>query len=250
MPDVPGPPSQLDGADVFMWADVSDRRKSPRMRHFADGVEQTRFERVAIAQYRGKPGVYLFHCNADWQVENDDFLDSVDEAVREAKRQYEGLGRSDLVSITERGPAAAVIDLEAATLSAVVQRPEYVAACFDALPCYGWQTGEKPELLPLFRCEIRVWDGQIERLDVALPYEMNDDEHLPEGVEAIGWELRSHLGIRHCFLPAGFAEDGPVRLVFGPYDSPTIVITGSRVSLEIGEQVDTFECWPIEDAGS
>ena len=153
MPDTAGPPSQLDGADVFLWADISGHRKSPVMRHAADGIEQTRFDRIAIAQYRGKPGIYLFHCNADWTVENDDLLDSVDEAVREARRQYEGLVRADLLSITERGPAAAAIDLEAATVAAVVQRPEYVAACFDSLPCYGWQTGEKPMLVPFFRCE-------------------------------------------------------------------------------------------------
>lgn len=125
-------------------------------------------------------------------------------------------------------------------MSSLPQR--YSRREFEAQPCWGWATSDY--LVPLYRCEMRVWQGKIDRLDAALPYETNDDEHLPDDAGPIGWEVTFHGGSRRCFLPVGFAEDGPVRLTFGPYDSPKIVISGSRVSLEVGEQVGSFESRP------
>jgi len=82
---------------VLLWADVSGLKKSDAIRHFTDGLEQTHFERVAIARYPGESRAYLFHCDGEWRVANDDLFDSVGEAIREATRQYEGLSETAFV---------------------------------------------------------------------------------------------------------------------------------------------------------
>jgi hypothetical protein len=94
--EITPPPAELDGAKVLYWADVSTVALSGAVRHYRDGVFQERFSRIAIAQYAGHTDAYLFHCGPEWAVENDNYYDSVDEAIADAERQYAGFRRESL----------------------------------------------------------------------------------------------------------------------------------------------------------
>jgi len=87
------PPSELDGAQVQYWADVSTTPLSGAVRHLTSGVHQASFSFIAIAQYRGESSAYLFHCNGGWVVENDNCYESVADAMADAERQYAGFSR-------------------------------------------------------------------------------------------------------------------------------------------------------------
>jgi hypothetical protein len=43
---------------------------------------------LAIAQYEGEEGVYLFYCDEQWQVVTDTFHDSLAGAVDQAKVEF------------------------------------------------------------------------------------------------------------------------------------------------------------------
>jgi len=64
-----------------------------------------------------------------------------------------------------------VVDFDPAVVRAVVRREDHVAIVFDQQPCYSRATGEAPRIVPLYNCEIRVWDAQIELIEVEFPYE-------------------------------------------------------------------------------
>lgn len=96
---VAAPPEVIDGARVLFWADVSAVSLTGAVRHDADGVPQTRFSGVAVAQYAGRTAAYLFHCGPDWTVENDDCYDSVEAAIADAERQYAGFTRDRLRAV-------------------------------------------------------------------------------------------------------------------------------------------------------
>ena len=103
-----GPPAELDGARVLYWANVAALQLSGAIRHYRDGILQERFARIAITQYSGDTGAYLFHCDASWKVENDDLYDSTEEALDAALSQYLGLTRDALRRIqgTVSGPTS------------------------------------------------------------------------------------------------------------------------------------------------
>jgi len=122
-----------------------------------------------------------------------------------------------------------VVDLDPAVVDSVDEREGYVAIMFSQQPSYSRAVGENPRLVPLYDCEIRVWGGEVERLDAKLPYETTE------------WEITFDGGSRSCFLPAEFTAGGPVRLQLGPSGAPKIVVTGTGVSLFLGDQVGTDE---------
>ncbi len=91
------PPELIDGARVLYWADVSTRHMTGHVVHYGASQRQEDFACIAIAQYGDGAGeAYLFHCNTDWRVLNDDRFETVDEAIASALHQYRWLTRQDL----------------------------------------------------------------------------------------------------------------------------------------------------------
>ena len=122
-----------------------------------------------------------------------------------------------------------VVDLDPAVVRSIDRREDYLAVVFSQQPAWSRAVGENPRLVPLYDCEIRVWGAEIERLDATLPYETTE------------WEIKFDGGSRSSFLPTEFKARGPVRLRLGPSEAPRVVITGTGVSLSLGEQVGTYE---------
>jgi len=122
-----------------------------------------------------------------------------------------------------------VIDLDPVVIRVVEERGSYVAIVCSQQPVYSRAAGENPQRVPLYDCEIRIWDADIELMDVALPFETSE------------WEIRFDGGKRSLLLPVEFKANGPVRLELGPSDVPNIVVSGTAVSLHLGEPVGTFE---------
>jgi hypothetical protein len=121
------PPPQLDGANVVCfvvlnrshrqrelhppeWLDQppeergeDHRRNGPTagtptfISHYVDGEPMRPVPALAIAQYAGEEdrSAYLFYCNEEWGVVQDDQFSSVEEALQQAGVQYEGLRRED-----------------------------------------------------------------------------------------------------------------------------------------------------------
>jgi hypothetical protein len=122
-----------------------------------------------------------------------------------------------------------VVDLDPAVVGSIEMREGYVAIIFSQQPAWSRAVGENPRLVPLYDCEIRVWGANVQLMEADLPYETTE------------WDVKYNGGSRSCFLPTEFKEAGPVRLRVGPADAPRIIITGTGVSLHMGEPVGTFE---------
>jgi hypothetical protein len=127
------------------------------------------------------------------------------------------------------GSAGDVVDLDPAVVCALEMRVGYVAIIFSRQPVWSRASGENPRLVPLYDCEIRMWGAKVELLEAQLPYETTE------------WEIEFNGGSRSCFLPTEFRAAGPARLRLGPLGAPRIVVSGTGVSLYLGEQVGSFE---------
>jgi hypothetical protein len=55
---------------------------------------------LAIAEYEGESGVYLFYCDPEWRVVTDTFHESVDLAIEQARWEY-----TDVVFVNPTGCA-------------------------------------------------------------------------------------------------------------------------------------------------
>jgi hypothetical protein len=86
------PPQMLNGAVILHYVILSEHhRRIGEPRLFIDGQEMEPPLALAICQYAGYDGAYLFYCGANWNVMTDDYCDSVSDAFRLAERQFEGL---------------------------------------------------------------------------------------------------------------------------------------------------------------
>ena len=93
------PPAELDGAKVLYYVVLSDKHhRTGRTTHYIDGELMGPVPALAVAQYDGESSAYLFHCNADWEVIQDDLLDSPEQAIEDIKTQYSGLNDSDVIA--------------------------------------------------------------------------------------------------------------------------------------------------------
>lgn len=122
-----------------------------------------------------------------------------------------------------------VVDLDPAVVGSIEKRDGYVALIFSRQPAWSRAFGENPRLVPLYDCEIRLWGGEVQSMEADLPYETTE------------WKIEFSGGSRSCFLPVEFKAAGPVRLRVGAADAPRIIITGTGVSLHLGEPVGMFE---------
>jgi hypothetical protein len=82
------PPQTLDGAKVLAVADLGGSTATGRTVHMVDGEIVVTPAALAIAEYEGESGVYLFYCDPEWGVVTDTFHESVDSAVEQAQWEY------------------------------------------------------------------------------------------------------------------------------------------------------------------
>ena len=121
-----------------------------------------------------------------------------------------------MANLTDR-----TIDLEPAVLTAVEQQSDRVVLVFPSQPSYS----EQSTLVPHFTCQMRISRGVIERNDAVLPLETDE------------WRVEYLAGSRQCFLPIGFAAEGPVRVTFWQRNVPKLIVEGDRFEFIVGAQV-------------
>jgi hypothetical protein len=90
-------PKKVDGANVLKYAIVSDEvEPTGATRHYRSGSELGPATALAIAQYEGEEGFYLFYLDAEGAVATDTFHDLVEGALDQAAFEYSGLRWSDV----------------------------------------------------------------------------------------------------------------------------------------------------------
>jgi hypothetical protein len=85
------PPSQIDGARVLHFNILSrEHRHTGKCIHRSNGLVQGPTSCLAICQYDGDDGYYLFSCDEKWDVLSDTCHSSLDQALRQAEFEYAG----------------------------------------------------------------------------------------------------------------------------------------------------------------
>jgi hypothetical protein len=87
------PPPVLNGARVLTYAiigaDVTPTGNTVHRFH-PDGVMGPAAA-LAICQYEGEKGCYLFYCDTEWNVVTDTWHESLGEAMKQAEFEYSGI---------------------------------------------------------------------------------------------------------------------------------------------------------------
>ena len=78
----------MDGAQVLAVARLARRAPTGRTRHFVGNEQVLTFDYLALAQYDGADGVYLFYCDDEWRVITDTLHDSVAAAQSQAEDEF------------------------------------------------------------------------------------------------------------------------------------------------------------------
>lgn len=90
-------PSCLDGARVLLVTAIDDRhRYTGNCRHHKHGELQGPAQRLAICAYDEDmdAGVYLFRCDAQWNVITDTWHQDIRDARKQAAFEYEGINET------------------------------------------------------------------------------------------------------------------------------------------------------------
>jgi hypothetical protein len=86
------PPTELDGAGVLHWAEITDEvLPTGRTTHVAGEIELGPAAASAIGRYPQSEGFYLLYLDAATDVMTDTFHDSIDGAFAQAAFEYVGL---------------------------------------------------------------------------------------------------------------------------------------------------------------
>lgn len=81
------PTGTLDGASVLFW---SWSEPDPFfVMPYSGRPGGVPIHGLAIARYPDSGAIYRFSCNRDWEVENDSFYSSAEEAMTQESVQYE-----------------------------------------------------------------------------------------------------------------------------------------------------------------
>ena len=90
----PGAVFDTDGYHLVAWTFVGERqRPTGRAVHIVFGRRAGPAAGLAICTFdqdRGG-GFYLFSCNEDWEIESDTYHESLEAALAQAAREYEGI---------------------------------------------------------------------------------------------------------------------------------------------------------------
>jgi hypothetical protein len=88
-------PRMIGGARVLHFTLIDERhRPTGGCRHTVVGVGQGPAAGLAICQYEGEEGFFLFGCDAEWNSLTDTWHESVEDAMRQAKFEYEGVSET------------------------------------------------------------------------------------------------------------------------------------------------------------
>lgn len=129
------------------------------------------------------------------------------------------------------------IDLSPVRITEIVKSSNSVSVIMPRQPCYSQMTKEitKGEL-PFYSCEFRIDNGNVQLLNIDLPFKTDD------------WEIKCDHVAWSCFLPFDFVEEGNVVLTFRNEraDKNAIIITGTKISLFIGEKTGAEEVFYVD----
>jgi hypothetical protein len=76
----------------MLFTPVDERhRRTGCCRHIVAGDRQGPAAGLAICSYDGEPGCFLFGCDANWESVTDTWHPTVEEAMRQAEFEYEGI---------------------------------------------------------------------------------------------------------------------------------------------------------------
>jgi hypothetical protein len=85
-------PSEIDGARVLRYAVVDESVRATRnCKHSVLAQKMGPARALAICPYEGEPGFYLFSCDSSWQVLTDTWHETMEDALRQAEFEYEGI---------------------------------------------------------------------------------------------------------------------------------------------------------------
>jgi hypothetical protein len=85
-------PSEIDRARVICFTLIDERHHHTRnTRQIVDGVVQSAAAGLAICQYDGDCGFYLFGCDDNWNSVTDTWHQSLEDAQAQAVFEFEGV---------------------------------------------------------------------------------------------------------------------------------------------------------------
>lgn len=94
-PKIAVPPRYLGGARVVCFVRLDQRhRYTGHCMHNRNGIMQGRAQCLAICQYDGETGFYLFSCDANWSFGSDTFHETLAEAKSQAEFEYNGTSKT------------------------------------------------------------------------------------------------------------------------------------------------------------
>lgn len=83
---------EIGGAKLLEYVILDDGTlRTGNTKHIIHGTEKNDFKGLAICQYEGESGVYLFYCDENWVEITDGFNDTIEDAKEQAEFEYEGL---------------------------------------------------------------------------------------------------------------------------------------------------------------
>ena len=86
------PPNLIDGARLVRWSVIDGRhRPTGNCRQIVGGESEGPAAGLAIYQCDGEECYYLFSCDAKWNTVTDTWHMTLQEALRQAEFEYEGV---------------------------------------------------------------------------------------------------------------------------------------------------------------
>ena len=85
-------PQEMGGAKVVLYTPIDERHKhTGNCKQVVAGVLMGAAAGLAICQYEGENSFYLFGCDAKWNTVTDTCHDTLEDAMAQAKFEYEGV---------------------------------------------------------------------------------------------------------------------------------------------------------------
>lgn len=84
--------TEIGGAQILEFVTLTlDEKRTGATKHIIGGQEQTDFYGLAICQYEGEQGYYLFYCDKDWRELTDTWHEDLESAKDQASFEFNGL---------------------------------------------------------------------------------------------------------------------------------------------------------------
>jgi hypothetical protein len=85
-------PGEISGARVLRFAFLDKSvRPTGSCQHCVQAQIMGPVQALAICQYEGEAGYYLFSCDSRWQAVADTWHETIEDALRQAEFEYEGI---------------------------------------------------------------------------------------------------------------------------------------------------------------